>query len=298
LEKNFALNEVAVLGGDHRQVMVAEALLALAATVKTLGLTGLPQLPRLIPAPGLKEALTGAEVVILPISGADDRGIVRTSDSAVRIKVDAAFFDLMESGALLVTGKLPSSLKPMATERGIRVCEYAEQDGIAIPNAIPTAEGAIQLMMEKTPFTVDGSSCLVLGFGRVARALAPRLLALGATVTVAARNPEQLAEAAQMGCEPLTLTRLAEQLNQVAVVFNTIPALVLPAALLQKMAPETLIIDLASAPGGVDFEAAERFRIRAVLALGLPGKVAPLTAGRILATKLPGLIKQELSRQL
>ena len=101
-----------------------------------------------------------------------------------------------------------------------------------------------------------------------------------------------------MGCEPLTLTRLAEQLNQVAVVFNTIPALVLPAALLQKMAPETLIIDLASAPGGVDFEAAERFRIRAVLALGLPGKVAPLTAGRILATKLPGLIKQELSRQL
>ena len=93
MEKNFALNEVAVLGGDHRQVMVAEALLALAATVKTLGLTGLPQLPRLIPAPGLKEALTGAEVVILPISGADARGIVRTSDSAVRIKVDAAFDD-------------------------------------------------------------------------------------------------------------------------------------------------------------------------------------------------------------
>jgi len=298
LEKTFAVRGVAVLGGDRRQVMVAEALLGSAAWVKTLGLTNLPPLPRLSPASGLKEALTGAEVVILPISGADDRGLVRCSDPAVQIKVDAGFFGLIERKALLVTGKLPFFLKQMAIERGIRVCEYAEHDAIAIPNAVPTAEGAIQLMMEETPFTVDSSSCLVLGFGRVARALVSRLLALGANVTVAARNPEQLADAGGMGCAPLPLSELAGEIGQAEVVFNTIPALVLPDALLQKMAPDTLIIDLASAPGGVDFEAVDRYGIRAILALGLPGKVAPLTAGRILATKLPGLIKQELSRQL
>lgn len=287
---------VAVLGGDLRQVQVVEAMLAVAPWVKTLGLTGLPVLPRLLPAADLKEVLTGAKVVILPISGADDGGLVKTSDPAVEIRIDPEFFSFVERGALLVTGMFPPHLRRLATERGVRVCEYVDHDAIAIPNAIPTAEGAIQLMMEKTPFTVDGAVCLVLGFGRVAQALASRLQALGAKVTVAARNPQQLTSAEELGYEPLPLSRLDQEIAKFAVVFNSIPALVLTAPLLAKMAPDTLIIDLASAPGGVDFEAARHYRITAILALGLPGKVAPLTAGRILATILPGLIEQELSR--
>jgi len=287
---------VAVLGGDDRQVFVAEAMLTVAPWVKTLGLTGLPTVPRLQPATDLKEALTGAQVVILPISGADARGMVKTCASTVDIKIDPAFFALVEKKALLVTGKFPAHLKQMARENGVRVCEYADHDAIAIPNAIPTAEGAIQLMMEKTSYTVDGAACLILGFGRVARALASRLQALGAAVTVAARNPQQLAAAAGLGYQSLPLSRLDQAVTQADVVFNTIPALVLTAPLLARMSPETLIIDLASAPGGVDFEAAARYRLTAILALGLPGKVAPQTAGRILAANLPGLIKQELSR--
>lgn len=287
---------VAVLGGDHRQVIVAEAMLKMAPWVKTLGLTGLPAVPRLFPAADLKAALTGAKIVILPISGADARGLVKTADSMVEIKIDPEFFTLVESNTLLVTGKLPSHLKQMATESGVRVCEYGDHDAIAIPNAVPTAEGAIQLMMEKTPYTVNDAACLVLGFGRVARALASRLQALGAKVTVAARNPQQLTMAAELGYKPFPLCHLGQAVTEAAVVFNTIPAVVLTAPLLAQMSPETLIIDLASAPGGVDFEAAKRNRITAILALGLPGKVAPRTAGQILATNLPGLIKQELSR--
>jgi dipicolinate synthase subunit A len=295
LKKYFTECGVAVLGGDHRQVIVAEAMLAQAAWVRTLGLTDLPRLPRLSPATDLKAALTGAAVVILPISGANDRGLVKTSDPTVSVKIDAEFFALMEPHALLVTGILPSNLKQMATVRGVRVLEYGEDDAIAIPNAIPTAEGAIQLMMEKTSFTVDGSTCLVLGFGRVAQALAGRLFALGAEVTVVARNSQQLAAAKGLGYQALPLKILAEGLAEVDVVFNSIPAPILSAALLKRMTPGTLIIDLASAPGGVDFEAAEHHGITAILALGLPGKVAPRTAGQILATKLPGLIKQELA---
>ncbi|NLM37254.1 MAG: dipicolinate synthase subunit DpsA [Firmicutes bacterium] len=293
----FALESgVAMLGGDQRQVLVAEAMLAMAPWVKTLGLAGLPAIPRLLPAADLKEALTGAQVIILPISGVDARGLVKTSDPTVEIKIDPEFFTLVESNALLVTGMFPAHLQQLAAEKGIRVCAYGDHDAIAIPNAIPTAEGAIQLMMEKTPYTVYGAACLVLGFGRVARALTSRLQALGAKVTVAARNPQQLAEAAALGYEPLPLAHLDRAVTQAGVVFNTIPALVLTAPLLAQMAPETLIIDLASAPGGVDFEAAKRYQLTAILALGLPGKVAPRTAGQILATSLPGLIKQELSR--
>ena len=47
---------------------------------------------------------------------------------------------------------------------------------------------------------------------------------------------------------------------------------------LLKLKKECLVIDLASYPGGVDFEAAKELGINFEWALGLPGKVAPITA--------------------
>ena len=47
---------------------------------------------------------------------------------------------------------------------------------------------------------------------------------------------------------------------------------------LEDLKPGCLVIDLASAPGGVDFAAAEELGVKAIQALSLPGKVAPVTA--------------------
>lgn len=289
----LAQSGVAVLGGDQRQLLVAETMLDRAAWVKTYGLAPVPDRPRLSPVSGIKEALMDARIIILPISGADGKGMVKTSEP-VEINLREEFWEAIEEKALIITGSFPLYLKEKATQLGIRVFEYAECDEIAIPNAVPTAEGAIQLMMEKTAFTVHDARCLILGYGRVAQALSARLLALGARVGVAARNPEQLARAKDLGCTNVLLSALAEYVASAEVVFNTIPALVVTESILSRMKPGTIIIDLASAPGGVDFPTAEKLRITALLALGLPGKVAPLTAGRILATQLPGLIEQEL----
>ncbi|MEG2989378.1 MAG: dipicolinate synthase, partial [Oscillospiraceae bacterium] len=48
---------------------------------------------------------------------------------------------------------------------------------------------------------------------------------------------------------------------------------------LSELRPGALVIDLASKPGGVDFEAATRLGVHVIWALSLPGKVAPVTAG-------------------
>ena len=45
---------------------------------------------------------------------------------------------------------------------------------------------------------------------------------------------------------------------------------------------DTLLIDLASAPGGIDMEAAKKKGIKAIWALALPGKVAPITTAEII----------------
>ncbi|NLW56328.1 MAG: dipicolinate synthase subunit DpsA [Firmicutes bacterium] len=291
----LAQSGVAVLGGDQRQLLVAETMLERAAWVKTYGLAPVSDRPRLYPVSSIKEAVSDARVIILPISGADGKGMVKTSEP-VEVNLGEEFWNAIGEQTLIITGSFPHCLKEKAAQLGIRVFEYAECDEIAIPNAVPTAEGAIQLMMEKTAFTVQDARCLLLGYGRVAQALAERLVAWGAKVEVAARNPAQLARAEDLGCTTIALSVLADHVASAEVIFNTIPALIVTEEILSRMKPGTLIIDLASAPGGVDFPAAEKFRITALLALGLPGKVAPLTAGRILAAQLPGLIEQELKK--
>lgn len=124
------------------------------------------------------------------------------------------------------------------------------------------------------------------------RAVARRLELLGGHVTVAARNGEQRANARCAGHHAAPLTALAEILPAFDTVINTIPAMVLPRALLQRLPPESLVIDLASRPGGTDFAAAAELGIRAEHALALPGKCAPRTAGTLIAQAVLSLLEE------
>jgi dipicolinate synthase subunit A len=109
------------------------------------------------------------------------------------------------------------------------------------------------------------------------------LRGLGANVTVAARKERDLASVFAAGLEPLPLDQLARRIGEAELVFNTVPAMVLPRSIIERMNPECVILDVASAPGGTDFQAASERGIRGLLAPSLPGKVAPKTAGRIVA---------------
>jgi dipicolinate synthase subunit A len=168
--------------------------------------------------------------------------------------------------------------------------EIVEMDDIAILNSIPTAEGAIQIAMEETDITIHGSKTCVIGFGRVGITMARTLKALGSEVTIVARNPGQLARAYEMGCHRAGYDDLHEIMNHTNIVFNTVPTMVLDSNILKYANPDVLIIDLATQPGGTDFEAANTFGLKAILAPGLPGKVAPVYAGKILAEVIPRLI--------
>ena len=115
-------------------------------------------------------------------------------------------------------------------------------------------------------------------------------------MTVIARNEGQLARAQEMGCRKARFDDLHEIVNQIDIIFNTVPAMILDRDILKYANPSIVIIDLATQPGGTDFEAANAFGLKAILAPGLPGKVAPVTAGNILADVVPRLIIKEISR--
>lgn len=160
-------------------------------------------------------------------------------------------------------------------------------------NALPTCEGAIQLAMEETPHTIQGSKCLIIGNGRLGSLLAHKLQALGAHVTVSARNARDFAKIATAGLPSLDTRKLAGHLSGFDLIFNTVPAPVLGAAELSELTPPCLVMDLASLPGGVEAGAPVVSGCRIMHALSLPGKVAPLSAARAVRDTVLTMLTEE-----
>lgn len=146
--------------------------------------------------------------------------------------------------------------------------------------------------MEETPITLHGSKILVLGFGRVGKILAGRLSGLGAEVYVEARKYSDIAWIKCNGYKPVYISELASYVGEMDLIFNTIPHLILDAPLLEKVDNDTLIIDLASKPGGIDFEKAKILGRKVIWALSLPGKVAPVTAAKYIKETVYNIIEE------
>ena len=100
---------------------------------------------------------------------------------------------------------------------------------------------------------------------------------------MAARRPAQRALAESFSLRAVDLARLEQAAPAFDTVVNTIPAPVLTEAVLAALRPGSLVVDLASKPGGTDFAAARRLGHRAIHALSLPTACAPETAGEALA---------------
>jgi dipicolinate synthase subunit A len=288
--------KIAVLGGDDREVILVHALVTMGATVTVAGF------PRDMVCHGallvntVDEACREAEIVIMPLPGTNPEGVIRAVYADEPLILTFSALQMLPAHAVIIIGSARPFLKQWCETLGLSLLEIAEIDEIAIPNSIPTAEGALQIAMMESRSTIHGSKSCVIGFGRIAMTLARSLKALGADVTVVARNQGQLARAREMGCHRAGFDQLKQIMKVSDLVFNTVPAVVLPAELLKHANPAVIIIDLATQPGGTDFEAANTYGLKAILAPGLPGKVAPVTSGKILAEVIPRLIVEEMSR--
>lgn len=286
---------IAVLGGDDRELVLIPELRKLGAKIKTAGIPVLTGVEGVSCFDTIKEAVTGARFIVLPMFGIDEQGLVRAKYARKTLILNREVMTWFPPDATILVGVARPLLKELAVQQGLKLIEMAVIDDVAILNAIPSAEGAVQMAMEAVPITIHGSKCFVLGFGRTGMTLARLLKGIGAKTYVAARKPANLARIMELGYIPLTFTELPVTIHKADIIFNTVPALVLTAELLKLANREVYINDLASAPGGTDFAAAAELGIKAVLAPGLPGIVAPKTAGMILARIIPRIIGEQMA---
>ena len=224
-------------------------------------------------------ALTEADCVLLPIptSGPDDMLYAPLYPAALPLD---AVLTCLHPEQKVFGGRIPLTFRTQAAARGIILHDIASREEFAVANAVPTAEGAIQLAMEHLPCTVHRSKVLIAGFGRVGRCTAQRFRALGAQVSVCARSPSQLALAESMDLTPIPLPRLNAQETQWDLIVNTVPATLFTRPILEQT--RALLLELASPPGGFDRGAVQELGLTLISAPGLPGKVAPVTAAQII----------------
>lgn len=271
--------KVAIVGGDLRFVRLAQILSDKGFDVAVYGLCH-PDIPEEVTVCSSISELKYYPFIIGPIPFSKDGKGIFTPMCNSYVSVEQFF--LAATHSYVLGSVLSPQMCKLFEQHHIEYCDIMKMDEIAILNAIPTAEGAIQYAMQNSEITLHNSKCLVLGFGRCGKILARKLLALGANVSVEARSTKDLAFISTYGYKPIPLNELKSYLGEFDFIFNTIPVKFLDHTYIDLFNPEVVYIELASTPGGIDIDYCQEKGISHVPAPSLPGIVAPKTAADIL----------------
>ncbi len=278
-------------GGDLRQIYAAEKL----ANNFSVHVTGFD---RNIVTPknisyydNITMMSRRVDYLLLPMPVTTDGTMLNTPFFKNNIPISQLIASVNENG-IVFGGKIDENIKSVFAASGLEVIDYLLREEFSVLNAVPTAEGAIQIALEELATTIHGCNILITGFGRISKVLVKILTAMGANVTVSARKYHDLAWADIYGCKAVHISELSKYVQTSDLIFNTVPYSLFNSMVLKKVNKDCLIIDLASKPGGVDFNCASEIGIKAVWALGLPGKVAPVSAGYIIADTITNILSE------
>ena len=272
------MNNLSIIGGDKRIAELIKILqedennkIILYGMENCEELNYLKNCNNIINTNNFKEAIYNSQKIITSIPLSKDGVTVNAPYTSKTINIKDIFE--ISQNKKIITGNITEKIEKNIIETNKNeIIDILKFEELAILNAIPTAEGAIQVAMEKSNITIHNSNCLVMGFGRIGKILSKMLLGIGAKVYCEARKVKDLAFIEALGYNAINLKDLKEDLNRFDFIFNTIPYIILDETYLKNVKKECLIIDLASKPGGVDFEVAKKMEIEVEWALALPRK--------------------------
>jgi dipicolinate synthase subunit A len=293
---NWAELVIAIVGGDRREQEIARCAVASGAQVRAFGFPwpdqGIPGVRRTSDA---KEALAGAQVALFPIPGIAPDGALFAPQCGERIIPTLDMLGAMRQPAHIILGWADPKLKAHCEALGIPLHEYEWDQDLMLLRGPAIVEGMLKVLIENTDITVHKAKICVVGQGTIGTLVNRTLLALGARVHVAARNPVQRAAAYAAGAESHELEELPQVLPGADIVIASVPARVLGRDLLEKLPKHALLVDLAAPPGGIDRDAAQQLGLKFVWARGM-GARAPITVGRSqwggVRRRIEGILKE------
>ncbi len=294
MNSDIHTNKISVIGGDLRQLYMIEELSKSNSEVYSFGLPkNNSDEINVFCCNSLEQSLSYADNIILPLPVSRDDTYVISPLSSEKILIDDIVNIVKNKSKMILAGKISEKVMDKFTENNIRVIDYFNDEQLNIQNAILTTEGAIELAIKKTEFSVYKSKCLVTGYGRIAKILSRILLSMGADVTIAARKNSDLNWAETNGYHTIKINEILNYANNFDIIFNTVPSRIIGEDVISNFNKDCYIIELASHPYGIDQEACKNHQIRYINAASLPGKIAPKSAGIIICKTAINIFKEE-----
>ncbi len=286
-------NKLAVIGGDLRIAKLAIMLANDGNEVYVYGLEKSEEIRRqknIIQCDTIRKAIDDVEIVIGPIPFSSNGNTINMPFSDKEITIREMMHNI--NAKVLIAGSILPEVYEMANDEYIEIIDIMKREELAVLNTIATAEGTIQVAIENTNRILHGSEVLILGFGRIGKVLARKLAGLSVKVTCAARKDEDLAWIEAYGHKSLNINNLGENLRTFDIIINTVPHIILTEQKLEYVKKETLLIDLASNPGGIDKKTIKDRNLKFVWALSLPGKVAPTTSAEFIKNTIYNILRE------
>lgn len=286
-----------ILGGDLRSSRLAKMLAEDGHKVYSFGQENSDEIlddKEIEKCNSLKTAIEKAEIIVGPVPFSNNGESINAPFSENKIMID----DLLKSNKskIFVGGNIREEIKSKLAEKYSEVIDLMKREELAVLNTIATAEGTIQVAINNTDKILQGSRVLILGFGRVAKILASKFRNLSAIVTCAARKVSDFAWIKAYGYDCLDINDMMYDLKDFDIIINTVPQTIIKEKELKHMDPNVLLIDLASAPGGIDSKMAINMGLKFVWALALPGKIAPTSSAEFIKETIYNIIDERTKK--
>ena len=288
-------NSFAIIGGDLRLINLAK-MISKDNKVYIYGQEKLEDFlskeDNLIICNSLEEVMKNSRIIVSSIPFSKDGIDIYAPFSSSSIRIN----DLVDylNDKIFFAGSIQEYFYQLVIDnKKLKIVDLMKEEDLTILNTIATAEGTILEIIQNTDINIHGSKILILGFGRVAKVLAKKLLALDAKVICAARKDRDFAWMEALGLEKTNINNLGDNLRQYDVIINTVPKLILDKNRLQNVRKDTLLIDLASKPGGINQIACKELGLKSIWALAIPGKVAPVTSAIYIKNTIYKILNKE-----
>ena len=271
------------VGGDERQKFAAEYIKKQVNTVSFA-----------YTFEELKKEIPQADIIVLPLPVTRDGKHINSDPKNGLISIEELIF-LLKEGMTIMAGMINNDTAQRIASKGVALYDYYKSEVLTILNSVSTAEGVIYELIGNSKINLQGSKSLVTGYGKASSAICKLLYSLGSEVVVSARSERDRIVAAAHNCKAIPLYDINENSDDLDFVINTVPALVIDEKVICRLKKDCFILDVASAPYGTDFEAAEKYGITAKKAPSLPGRISPRSAGEAIAKTILGIEKGEVS---
>lgn len=271
------MHSISFIGGDKRSYYLSQ-MYSLETEVHTYGLG--------IDKESLESCINKSEYIALPIPFSTDGKNLFLPLGKENIPIDLILGLLR--GKIIICGKLGEEHKEKLISMGNKVIDIMKNESFVLKNTIPTAEGVLKTIIEKTDFTMDNSKIAVIGYGRVGKKICELLKAMNTNVFCYDIKKEEVANIELSGYN--VLGNICDELPKMDVIINTAPTVVLNRQILELIKKDTLIVDVASYPGGVDYEYSKSNNYNVIQQLGIPGKTAPKTVAMYMKEEIDKIL--------